>query len=86
MTNREAFNQFIRMNAEKQIRHMEAMADGEMVRYTIAYRDYGVHVNIGDKLCYFKAMTAGMPVGNAAAVTEWLAQEAPENINWDNMI
>lgn len=86
MTNREAFNQYIRMNVEKQIRYMEAMSDKELVQYTIDHRDYRIAANIGNKLSYFKAITAGMPVGSKDEVIDWLDEEAPETIPWEKML
>lgn len=86
MTNREAFNQFIRMEAEKQIRYMENMSDDALVQYTIDHRDYHIGVNIGDKLCYFKAMTGDMPVGPKVRVVHWLGEDAQENIPWEEML
>ena len=86
MTNREAFNQYIRMNVENQIRYMEAMSDEKLVQYTIDHRDYRIAANIGNKLSYFKAMTAGMPVGSKDEVVTWLDDEAPETIPWEKML
>ena len=86
MTNREAFNEYIRKIAERQISYMEGMSDDELLQYTIDHRDYGVRINIGDKLCYFKAMVAGMPVGNKQIVSDWFKHEAPQDIPWEKML
>ena len=86
MTNRETFNQYVRMVAEKQISFMENMSDEELIQRTIDCRDYGVHIKVGDKLSYFKAMTGGMPVGDKAAVASWLTEESGENIPWNKML
>ena len=86
MTNREAFNQYIRMTVEKQIRYMEAMTDVELVQYCIDVPGYHIEANIGNKLSYFKAMTAGMPVGPKDKVVTWLNEEAPETIPWEKML
>lgn len=86
MTNREAFNTFIRMSVEKQLRYMEAMSDEELVQYTIDHPGYHIETDIGDKLCYFKAMTGGVPVGDKSIVTEWLKDEAKDDIQWEKML
>jgi len=86
VTNRETFNQYIRMVAEKQISFMENMSDEELIQRTIECRDYGVHIKVGDKLSYFKAMTAGMPVGDRQTVAVWLAEESGESIPWDKIL
>lgn len=86
MTNREAFNQFIRMEVEKQIDFMERIDDDELVNITIDHPGYHIETNIGNKLSYFKAMTAGMPVGSKETVIEWLGEEAPENIPWEKVL
>ena len=86
MTNREAFNQYIRMSVEKQIRIMEDMSNSASVQYSIDNPGYHVETNIGDKLCYFKVMTAGAPVGSKDEVIDWLDEEAPETIPWEKML
>lgn len=86
MTNREAFNQYIRKIAEKQIACMESMSDDALVQYTIDHYGYGIHINIGDKLAYFKAMTAGIPVGPKERVISWLDEEAKPDIPWEKML
>ena len=84
MTNREAYNQYIRKLAEQQIAYMERMSDAELVECT-HLRPYSVRI-IGAKLAYFKAMTAGTPVGSASSITAWLAEEAPDSIPWSDML
>lgn len=86
MTNREAFNQYIRMSVEKQIRIMEDMNDCALVQYFIDNPGYHVEANIGDKLYYFKVMTAGTPVGSKDDVIKWLDEEAPDTIPWESML
>jgi len=86
MTNREAFNQLIRMDVERQIRFMEGIKDEELVQITIDHPGYHIETNIGDKLSCFKAMTGGMPVGDKSAVAEWLRGEARDDIQWEKML
>ena len=86
LTNREAFNQFIRMDVERQIRFMENIEDEELVKFTIDHPGYHIETNIGDKLSYFKAMTAGMPVGPKDRVIAWFKEEAPEKIEWERIL
>ena len=80
MTNREAFNQYIRMAVEKQLRYMETMSDDALVQYVIDH-DYHIDLNIGDKISYFKVMTNGIPVGSKERVIAWFKDEAPEKID-----
>ena len=75
MTNREAFNRYIREKAEEQIAYMERMSDEELVDYTIKVPGYHVEVKIGDELCYFKLLNTPAPIGSKKVVTEWLGQE-----------
>ena len=86
MTNREAFNQFIRMDVERQIRFMENIEDEELVKLTIDHPGYHIETNIGKKISYFKAMMNGMPVGSKDSVTAWFKEEAPEKIEWERML
>lgn len=86
MTNREAFNQYIRKIAEKQIQFVESMDDAALVNYTINHPDFRIHIMPGDKLAYFKCMLAGIPVGNKEQVIAWLSEEAKEDIPWENLL
>ena len=75
MTNREAFNAYIRKGIEKQIRYMENMNDQGLVDYTIAVPGYHIEKNIHDELCYFKATNGPMPVGPKDRMIAWLGEE-----------
>lgn len=86
MTNREALNQYIRKIAEKQIAYIENMSDEDLIQRSIEVEHFGVHINIGDKISYFKAMTAGMPVGSKDKVLSWFKEPAPETIPWDKIL
>lgn len=86
MTNREVFNQLIRMDVEQQIRFMENIEDEELVNITIDHPGYHIETNIGDTLNYFNAMTGGMPVGSKDKLIDWLKEEAPEKIEWGKML
>ena len=86
MTNREAFNQYIRMVVERQITYMENMSDEELVQYCIDVPGYNIETNIGDMISYFKAMTNGVPVGLKDRVVAWFKEEAPERIEWERML
>lgn len=75
MTNREAFNRYVREEVEKQLQYMERMTNVGLVNFTIAVPDYHIEKNIHDALCYFKATHAPMPVGPKAKMIAWLDEE-----------
>lgn len=82
MTNREAFNAYLRNEIEKQLNYMENMNNQGLVDYTIAVSGYQIHRNIHDALCYFKAMTAPMPVGPKDKMIRWLDEEWTGGDKW----
>lgn len=86
LTNREAFHQYIRKIAEKQIASIESMSDEDLVQHAIESKGFGVHIDAGNNISYFKAMTAGMPIGPKSAVLDWFKKEAPDQIRWDNLV
>lgn len=84
MTNREAFNLFVREEVERQLRYMEGMNNQGLVDYTIAVPGYHIEKNIGDALRYFKATHAPMPVGPKDKVIAWLDEEYVETGGEEN--
>lgn len=86
MKNREAFNKYLDLVVQRQLKFVQQQSDEDLIQCTIENRDYGIHVDIGGKLSYFKAMTAGMPVGNKDTVAAWLEEEASPDIPWEKML
>ena len=78
MTNREAYNQFIREKVEEQLAYMENMSNEELVDYTVKYPGYHIEVKLGDMLCLFKCNSGKIPVGGPGTVTTWLNSERTE--------
>lgn len=78
MTNREAYNQFIREKVEEQLAYMENMSNEELVDYTVKYPGYHIEVNLRDMLCLFKCNSGKMPVGSSETVASWLDSERTE--------
>lgn len=78
MTNREAYNSFIRELVEKQLAFMEGMSNEEFVDYTVKYPNYHIEVKLGNMLCLFKCNSGKMPVGGPGTVTTWLNSERTE--------
>lgn len=75
MTNREAYNRFIRERVEEQLAYMESMSNEELVDYTVKYPGYHIEVKLGDMLCLFKCNSGKMPVGSSETVASWLNSE-----------
>lgn len=84
MTNREAYNRFIREKVEEQLAYMENMSNEELVDYTVKYPGYHIEVKLGDMLCLFKCNSGKIPVGGPGTVTTWLNSErtAEEEKAW----
>lgn len=78
MTNREAFNLYVTLEAAKQLKCMENAINNALVRHSCHYRDYGIHVRIGDKLNWFRYEAVGLPIGSKEDVIKWLDEEASE--------
>lgn len=77
MTNREAFNAYIREEIEKQLHYTESMGDDELVNYTCKFPTYRINVVIGSELSVFKLnKTHSISVGSPEQMKEWLKQEA----------
>ena len=75
MTNREAFNRYVREEIAKQIILMENMSNEELVRYSAENPGYVIRLNIHDAICLFKHNSAGSPVGSQHTVTVWMDSE-----------
>lgn len=88
MTNREAYNQFIREKVEEQLAYMENMSNEELVDYTVKYPGYLIEVKLGDMLCLFKCNSGKIPVGGPGTVTTWLNSErtAEEEKRWQDSV
>lgn len=88
MTNREAYNQFIREKVEEQLAYMENMSNEELVDYTVKYPGYHIEVKLGDMLCLFKCNSGKIPVGGPGTVTTWLNSErtAEEEKRWQDSV
>lgn len=79
MTNREAFNRFIREKVESQLAYIENMSNKELVDYTVQYPGFHIEVTIGNALSLFKCNSAGTPVGGPSKVIDWLDSERTEH-------
>ena len=88
MTNREAYNQFIREKVEEQLAYMENMSNEELVDYIVKYPGYHIEVELGDMLCLFKCNSGKIPVGGPGTVTTWLNSErtAEEEKRWQDSV
>lgn len=91
MTYRDAFNAYLRKLADQQLSYIESMSDADLVSYTTDHPDFGVRIQAGDKLAYFKCMTAGTPVGSASDLSTWLSQQInatpwDKGIPWDKIL
>ena len=88
MTNREAYNHFIREKVEEQLAYMENMSNEELVDYTVKYPDYHIEVKLGNMLCLFKCNSGKIPVGGPGTVTSWLNSErtAEEEKRWQDSV
>lgn len=76
MTNREAFNKYLREQVEKRIAYYEGLSDAELTE-----GEFLVNVNVHRELCYFKVTSTGKSIGSSDDVTKWLASERTEAEN-----
>lgn len=80
MTNREAFNRYLRLEAEKGLKCTEAVDSNALVRHSCKYDKYGVHVEVYDKLRWLRYKAVGTPIGSMDDVIAWLDEEASEEV------
>lgn len=78
MTNREAFNLYMTLETSKQLKCMEALDNNVLVCHSSNYLEYGIRVNVGNRLSWFRFKTVGIPVGTKQDVIKWLDEEASE--------
>lgn len=75
MTNREAFNRYVREEIAKQVIAMENMSNEELVRYAAENPGYVIKLNILDAIGCFKANSAGGPAGDQHTFIIWMDTE-----------
>lgn len=87
MTNREAFNRYVREEIAKQIISMENMSNEELVRYSAENPGYVIRMKIIDAICHFKAHSDRGPFGDWHTVTVWMDSERTidEEKHWQKM-
>lgn len=73
MTNREAFNQYIRECVERQLRYFEGLSDEQL-----ADNEGGIKVDVHKELCFFKIDNTRISVGKKADVVKWLGETQAE--------
>ena len=78
MTNREAFNLYMTLEARKQLKCMEAIDNNALVRHSCKIIEYGIHVKVYDKMRWLRYEAVGVPVGSMEDVIKWLDEEASE--------
>ena len=78
MTNREAFNLYMRLETEKQLKCIEAADNNALVCHSRKYDEYGVRTKVYDKLLWLRYEAVGLPVGPKDEVIKWLDEEASE--------
>ena len=76
MTNREAFNLYMTLEARKQLKCMEAIDNNALVRHSCKIIEYGIHVKVYDKMRWLRYEAVGVPVGSMEDVIKWLDEEA----------
>ena len=81
MTNREAFNQHIREELNRQAEAWEQADNKTLLKWTTGvHRDAHIEVKVGRELCYFKMdKTHSTSVGSMQDVLEWLEQEVEQD-------
>ena len=81
MTNREAFNKYIREDALKKVEHVEQMDTERMVDTP---REFKIVVRVHDMLCVYKINSTGKSIGKARDVVDWLNSERTdeEELRW----
>ena len=78
MTNRNAFNLYMKLEIVKQLKCMEAIDNNALVRHSCKCDKYGVHAEVYDKMRWLRYKAVGVPVGTIDEVIKWLDEEASE--------
>ena len=80
MTNREAFNRYMRLEVEKQLKCAETISNNDLVCHSCKYDEYGVHVEVYDKMRWLRYEAVGVPIGKKNDVIAWLDEEATDKV------
>ena len=80
MTNREAFNLYMALETAKSLKCIETIDNNALVCHSCKCSEYGVHVNVYDKMRWLRYEAVGMPVGKKEDVIKWLDEEANEKV------
>ena len=75
MTNREAFNQLLREEAEEKLMAVEQMDTGLLVA---APQEFRISLMVHNMLCVYKMNSTGKSIGKAQDVVDWLNSERTE--------
>ena len=76
MTNREAFNLYMTLEVRKQLKCTETIDNNALVRHSCKITEYGIHVNVYEKMRWLRYEAVGVPVGRIEDVIKWLDEEA----------
>ena len=72
MTNRKAFNQLLREEAEEKLMAVEQMDTGLLVA---APKEFRISIMVHNMLCVYKMNSTGKSIGKAQDVVDWLNSE-----------
>ena len=75
MTNRDAFNKYIRDELENKIRCVESMSNEELVDHVWKYTGYRIESRVGDELCYYQVTETKQSCFGREQMKEWLSSE-----------
>lgn len=77
MTNREAFNSWLRMKLEKQIGVFEGMSNEDFVRHIMKYPGTEIHANLEEYYSAYRFTRTGSYARNNSVEDEgeWLGRE-----------
>lgn len=89
MTNREAFDLFLRQEMEEKLKALEEVDNAQLVDMPGNLR---VSLMVHNMLCLYKCNSTGKSIGNAASVVDWLKAERTEeeekrwlsSVEWNN--
>ena len=83
MTNREAFNAYVRKSVEKQIANIERMSNCELIDVTVAHPGFHIEENIYDAIRYFKLTHDKAKIGKPDEIKAWLDCEYKGQVKQD---